>query len=171
MNKLFVSMAVVGISCTVSAAAIEQVIVRQQWPWSTDVKVEYKLSGVKNMFTARVPIYGRLRFRDTTNFDTEKGINVGVVNMRFAKPLDEELLLADAAKTHRLVTMEEGVVKGGVGEAIMETLNDHGLLQTTAVLPFGIPDEFISQGDKKLLMRDIGLAPEQMAERIAQWIK
>ena len=53
----------------------------------------------------------------------------------------------------------------------METLNEHGLLQTTKVLPFGIPDEFISQGDKKLLMHDIGLAPEQMAERIAQWIK
>ena len=101
----------------------------------------------------------------------EKGISAGVVNMRFAKPLDEELLLADAAKTHRIVTMEEGVLKGGVGEAIMEALNDHGLLQATAVLPFGIPDQFVSQGDKKLLMRDIGLAPDQMAEKISQWIK
>ena len=101
----------------------------------------------------------------------EKGISAGVVNMRFAKPLDEELLLADAAKTHRIVTMEEGVVKGGVGDAVMETLNNHGLLQATKVLPFGIPDEFISQGDKKLLMHDIGLAPEQMAEKISQWIK
>ena len=99
------------------------------------------------------------------------GINAGVVNMRFAKPLDEELLCENAAKTHHIVTMEEGVVLGGVGEAIMETLNLHGLLQATAVLPFGIPDEFISQGDKKLLMRDIGLAPEQMAEKILQWIK
>ena len=101
----------------------------------------------------------------------EKGINAGVVNMRFAKPLDEELLLADATRTHRIVTMEEGVVKGGVGEAIMKTLNDHGLLQATRVLPFGIPDEFISQGDKKLLMHDIGLAPEQMAERITEWLR
>ncbi|MBQ9572669.1 MAG: 1-deoxy-D-xylulose-5-phosphate synthase [Acidaminococcaceae bacterium] len=101
----------------------------------------------------------------------EKGINAGVVNMRFAKPLDEKLLLADATRTHHIVTMEEGVLKGGVGEAIMETLNDHGLLQATAVLPFGIPDQFVSQGDKKLLMRDIGLAPDQMAEKISQWIK
>ena len=91
--------------------------------------------------------------------------------MRFAKPLDEKLLLADATRTHHIVTMEEGVLKGGVGEAIMETLNDHGLLQATAVLPFGIPDQFVSQGDKKLLMRDIGLAPDQMAEKISQWIK
>ena len=101
----------------------------------------------------------------------EKGINAGVVNMRFAKPLDEELLRADATHTHRIVTMEEGMVKGGVGEAIMETLNEHDLLQETKVLPFGIPDEFISQGDKKLLMHDIGLAPEQMAERITEWLQ
>ena len=91
--------------------------------------------------------------------------------MRFAKPLDEELLVQDAIRTRRIVTMEEGVVKGGVGDAIMEALNDHGLLQATAVLPFGIPDQFVSQGDKKLLMRDIGLAPDQMAEIISQWIK
>ena len=101
----------------------------------------------------------------------EKGISAGVVNMRFAKPLDEELLVQDAIRTRRIVTMEEGVVKGGVGDAIMEALNDHGLLQATAVLPFGIPDQFVSQGDKKLLMRDIGLAPDQMAEKISQWIK
>jgi 1-deoxy-D-xylulose-5-phosphate synthase len=101
----------------------------------------------------------------------EKGIDAGVVNMRFAKPLDEKLLAQNATKTHRIVTMEEGVVKGGAGEAVMEALNCHGLLQTTSILILGIPDEFISQGDKKLLMHDIGLAPEQMAERILQWIK
>ena len=101
----------------------------------------------------------------------EKGIHAGVVNMRFAKPLDEDLLTQDAAKTHRIVTMEEGVVKGGVGEAVLEALNRHGLLQTTSILTLGIPDEFISQGDKKLLMHDIGLSPEQMAEQIAQWMQ
>ena len=101
----------------------------------------------------------------------EKGIEAGVVNMRFAKPLDEELLCADAGKTRHIVTMEEGVVMGGVGEAVMEILNRHGLLQTTKVLNLGIPDEFISQGDKKLLMRDIGLAPDQMAEQILKWLQ
>ena len=99
-----------------------------------------------------------------------KGISAGVVNMRFAKPLDEDLLCENAAKTHRIVTMEEGVLKGGVGDAVMETLNRYGLMHMTAVLPFGIPDEFISQGDKKLLMHDIGLTPEQMAEKISHWM-
>ena len=99
-----------------------------------------------------------------------KGIFAGVVNMRFAKPLDEDLLCENAAKTHRIVTMEEGVLKGGTGDAVMETLNRYGLMHMTAVLPFGIPDEFISQGDKKLLMHDIGLTPEQMAEKISHWM-
>jgi 1-deoxy-D-xylulose-5-phosphate synthase len=101
----------------------------------------------------------------------EKAIEAGIVNMRFAKPLDEELLCADAGTTRHIVTMEEGVVLGGVGEAVMEILNRHGLLQTTKVLNLGIPDEFISQGDKKLLMRDIGLAPDQMAEQILKWMQ
>ena len=101
----------------------------------------------------------------------DKAIEAGVVNMRFAKPLDEELLCADAGTTRHIVTMEEGVVLGGVGATVMETLNRHGLLQTTKVLNLGIPDQFISQGDKKLLMRDIGLAPDQMAEQILEWLQ
>ena len=101
----------------------------------------------------------------------EKGIDAGVVNMRFAKPLDEELLCKNAGKTHCIVTMEEGAVLGGVGEAVMQSLNRCGLLKTTAVLPLGIPDQFISQGDKRLLMQDIGLAPDQMAEQIIQWLQ
>ena len=98
------------------------------------------------------------------------GISAGVVNMRFAKPLDEALLVAEAKTVPAIVTMEEGVVTGGVGEAVMQTLNGYGLLKNVSVLPFGIPDEFISQGDRKLLMRDIGLRPEQMAERIKKWL-
>ncbi|MDY6290199.1 MAG: 1-deoxy-D-xylulose-5-phosphate synthase [Succiniclasticum sp.] len=101
----------------------------------------------------------------------EKGVYAGVVNMRFAKPLDTEMLFQDARDTHCIVTMEEGVVIGGVGEAVVQALNNHGLLDKTLVLNFGIPDEFISQGDRKLLLRDIGLTPELMADRILDWMK
>lgn len=101
----------------------------------------------------------------------EKGVSAGVVNMRFAKPLDTEMLVQDARDTHCIVTMEEGAVIGGVGEAVVQALNNHGLLDKTLVLNFGIPDEFISQGDRKLLLRDIGLTPELMADRILDWMK
>lgn len=101
----------------------------------------------------------------------KKGVSAGVVNMRFAKPLDTEMLFQDARDTHCIVTMEEGAVIGGVGEVLVQALNNHGLLDKTLVLNFGIPDEFISQGDRKLLLRDIGLTPELMADRILDWMK
>ena len=101
----------------------------------------------------------------------EKGVSAGVVNMRFAKPLDTEMLFQDARDTHCIVTMEEGAVIGGVGEVLVQALNNHGLLDKTLVLNFGIPDEFISQGDRKLLLRDIGLTPELIADRILDWMK
>ena len=100
-----------------------------------------------------------------------KGISASVVNMRFAKPLDRTMLFEEAAVTHRIVTMEEGTVIGGVGEMVMQVLNCQGMLGETGVLNLGIPDEFISQGDRNLLMRDIGLTPDLMAERILAWMK
>ena len=98
------------------------------------------------------------------------GIDAGVVNMRFAKPLDEALLERDARRTGRIVTMEEGVLKGGVGDAILETLNKKGLLGAVRVLRFGIPDEFVPHGDVKLLLRDMGLDEKTMKERILRFL-
>ena len=87
----------------------------------------------------------------------EQGISAGVVNMRFAKPLDKELLCAHAQKYTKLVTLEEGVLQGGVGSAVLEALNEAKLLQHCQVLTLGIPDEFVLHGDKKLLLRDLEL--------------
>ena len=98
----------------------------------------------------------------------EQGISAGVVNMRFAKPLDRELLLQQAAQYKNLATLEEGILTGGVGSGVLELLNSGGLLPQTRVFRFGLPDEFVSQGDKKLLFHDLGLAPEQIAETLAQ---
>ena len=101
----------------------------------------------------------------------QKGIDAGVVNMRFAKPLDAELLEQEARRTRCLVTLEEGVLKGGVGDAVLETLNAKDLLQTVRVLRIGIPDEFVPHGDRKLLLRDIGMDDETMTARIAAFVQ
>lgn len=101
----------------------------------------------------------------------EQGINAGVVNMRFAKPIDKELLLAHAEKYKKLVTLEEGVLQGGVGSAVLETLNDAQLLGTCKVFNFGIPDEFILHGDKQRLFQDIGLDAETVASKITAFVK
>ena len=101
----------------------------------------------------------------------EQGISAGVVNMRFAKPLDEELLLEHATQYGKIVTLEEGVLQGGVGSAVLETLNAAKMLQKCQVLTLGIPDEFVLHGDKKLLFKDLGLNDETIAGKIAALVK
>ena len=101
----------------------------------------------------------------------EQGIEAGVVNMRFAKPLDEELLIEHAKRYGKIVTLEEGVLAGGVGSEVLEILDDAGLLQQCAVLRLGIPDEFVTHGDKKLLFRDLGLDTDAIVQKAAAFVK
>ena len=101
----------------------------------------------------------------------EQGISAGVVNMRFAKPLDKELLLAHAAQYGKIVTLEEGVLQGGVGSAVLETLNEAKMLQQCRVLTLGIPDEFVLHGDKKLLMKDLGLDVDAIVAKTIAMVK
>ena len=99
------------------------------------------------------------------------GIQAGVVNLRFAKPLDKDLIMQAAATYGRLVTLEEGVLAGGVGSAVLELLNASGLLQEVQVLNLGIPHEFVPHGDKKYLFRDMGLDNGSITEKITAWVK
>lgn len=101
----------------------------------------------------------------------EQGIDAGVVNMRFAKPLDKELLIEHAKRYGKIVTLEEGVLAGGVGSEVLEILDDAVLLQQCAVLRLGIPDEFVTHGDKKLLFRDLGLDTDAIVQKAAAFVK
>ncbi|GFO68334.1 1-deoxy-D-xylulose-5-phosphate synthase 1 [Geomonas limicola] len=86
----------------------------------------------------------------------ERGISASVVNARFVKPLDRELILAEAAKTGVLVTVEENALMGGFGSAVLELLSDEGLTEVR-VKRIGIPDAFIEQGSQAQLRADLGL--------------
>ena len=101
----------------------------------------------------------------------EKGISAGVVNMRFVKPLDSGLLVKTAMQCKNIVTLEEGTVEGGAGSAVLDVLNENGLLENVRVLNLGIPDKYIPHGDKKLLMRDIGLDHDSIVTRIADFLQ
>ena len=100
----------------------------------------------------------------------EDGVSAGVVNMRFVKPLDSELLVKTAQQYKNIVTMEEGSLKGGAGSAVLEVLNENGMLQSVKVLNLGIPDKYIPHGAKPLLMRDIGLDHENVVKRIKEFL-
>ena len=84
-----------------------------------------------------------------------EALDASVANMRWAKPLDEALLLQIAADHELIVTLEEGCVMGGAGSAVMESLAAHGL--SKSVLQLGLPDEFIEHGDPAKLLALQGL--------------
>ena len=73
-------------------------------------------------------------------------------------------------KDKNIVTMEEGSLKGGAGSAVLEVLNENGMLQSVKVLNLGIPDKYIPHGAKPLLMRDIGLDHESVVKRIKEFL-
>ncbi len=97
-----------------------------------------------------------------------EGIQAGVVDARFVKPLDEELLLQRAA-LGPIVTIEENVLAGGFGSAVLELLHEHGL-HSVRLHRLGIPDRFIRHGSREKLWAEIGLLPEQIAASIRELI-
>ncbi len=84
-----------------------------------------------------------------------EALDATVANMRWAKPLDEELLLKLAAEHELLVTLEDGCIMGGAGSAVLEALQAHGI--SKPVLQLGLPDKFIEHGDPAKLMALQGL--------------
>lgn len=92
------------------------------------------------------------------------GIEVSVVNMRFVKPLDQELIRELAAEMDGFVTVEENVLAGGFGSAVAEFLCDEGI--AIPLRRCGIGDRFIGQGSTGELWKRCGLLPEQLAEQV-----
>lgn len=98
---------------------------------------------------------------------TEDGLDVGVVNARFVKPLDRELLLRNAGKARLIVTLEDHVATGGFGTAVLEALSDAGL--SVPLERFGWPDVFIGHGSSQASLREAhGLSPSNMLARVRQ---
>jgi 1-deoxy-D-xylulose-5-phosphate synthase len=94
-------------------------------------------------------------------------LDATVVNMRFIKPLDTDLLLAIAARHSALVTLEENAVAGGAGAAVAEALAAAGVMIPLQLV--GIPDEFIEHGSRNDCLVAAGLDPVGLARRIEPW--
>src|SRR3954452_12085109 len=91
-------------------------------------------------------------------------LDATVVNMRFVKPLDDELI-ASLAQNHRLlVTVEENTIMGGAGSAVLESLASSGI--TVSTLQLGLPDVFIDQGDPSQMLADCGMDKAGIARSV-----
>ena len=100
----------------------------------------------------------------------QKGISAGVINARFVKPLDADLILTAARTTGRIMTVEENALQGGFGSAVLELIHDNSL-QDVKVKRIGIPDRYIEQGSQAQLRKDLGIDAEGIAAAAESFLK
>ena len=101
---------------------------------------------------------------ETATLLKQKNINATVVNARFARPLDDELILPLAQNIKKVVTMEEGTLIGGFGSAVVELLNDNDI--NHPVLRLGIPDVLVDHASPDQSKKTLELTPDQMSRKI-----
>lgn len=95
-------------------------------------------------------------------------LNATVADMRFVKPIDEELIVRLARSHDRIVTLEENAEQGGAGGAVLEVLAKHGICKP--VLLLGVADTVTGHGDPKKLLDDLGLSAEAVERRVRAWL-
>ncbi len=102
---------------------------------------------------------------DAADLLAEHGIEATVADARFAKPIDAALMARLAADHELLVTVEEGVLAGGFGSAVWETLNDLDMVDAR-IMRIGLPDRYVTHGTPAKLYEEVGFTGRRIAERI-----
>ena len=136
-----------------------------EWPWGKGVIRRESPARVDPRGGKRIAI---LAFGTVLHAALKAADNLGatVADMRFAKPLDEALVLELARSHDSLVTVEEGCVMGGAGSAVLECLAAHGM--AVPVLQLGLPDQFVEHGDPAKLLALCGLDAAGIEKSIVQ---
>ena len=97
------------------------------------------------------------------------GLNPAHYDMRFAKPLDEELLHEAFKNYEKIITVEDGTVEGGFGSAVLEFMAQHGYKNDVKIL--GIPDKIVEHGTPKELHRECGYDAAAIADAVRKMMK
>jgi len=103
---------------------------------------------------------------ETADLLEKNGYSVAVVNARFVKPLDEDVIVRLGREVQLLVSLEENTIHGGFGSGVLETLSVSGICVPT--LQLGVPDRFIAQGNPDEQLRSAELSMEQIYSRILE---
>ncbi len=98
-----------------------------------------------------------------------EGVAAAVINARFAKPIDVEMLEFFGGSVEVILTLEDHVLRGGFGSAVLEELNTLGL--TTPLVRIGWPDAFIEHGKQDALRAKYGITPEAALEKLRPYLK
>ncbi|MEO5857653.1 MAG: 1-deoxy-D-xylulose-5-phosphate synthase [Pyrinomonadaceae bacterium] len=108
---------------------------------------------------------------DAAKMLAKDGVDATVVNARFVKPLDEELILSLLDDHRLIVTVEEAYLAGGFGSAVMEVLETKGLQDRVKVVRMGVPDKIVTHGDPRLLLAKFGLDADGIHARTLESIR
>ena len=103
-----------------------------------------------------------------SELEKEEGIKCAVVNGRFVKPMDREMLVDFAGHTERLITFEENTIIGGFGSGVMEVLSEEGIMRP--IRRVGLPDRFLSHSPQSLLRQETGLDKDGIKRTVRQWL-
>ncbi|MBU5214291.1 1-deoxy-D-xylulose-5-phosphate synthase [Heyndrickxia oleronia] len=101
---------------------------------------------------------------EATNLLQKQGLSVKVINARFIKPMDENMLHDLLSLNLPILTIEEAVLQGGFGSAVIEYAHDHGF--TNTIDRMGIPDQFIEHGSVNQLLQEIGMTTEEVVKKV-----
>jgi 1-deoxy-D-xylulose-5-phosphate synthase len=99
----------------------------------------------------------------------KKGIEVAVINARFVKPMDADLICRVSQGVGRVLTVEENVLEGGFGSAVLELLQTHGV-RSVEVRRLGLPDAFVEHGSQAQLRRIYGIDAEGIIHAVEEWM-
>lgn len=98
----------------------------------------------------------------------KEGLKIGVVNMRFVKPIDSEMIKMVCKKTKNILTLEENALAGGFGSAVLEVISKECISVKTALV--GLPDNFIEHGPQDVLREKYGLGKKHIIEKLRKLI-
>lgn len=98
-------------------------------------------------------------------------IDTTVINARFVKPLDSDLIIEMARTSRLIVTIEDAYLAGGFGSAVLELLEENGVSDKIKVVRMGVPDEIVPHGDPKILLGEYGLDAEGIYKRVSETLE
>lgn len=105
---------------------------------------------------------------DAAGMLEKEGVDATVINARFVKPLDSELIIAIAQSCRVIVTVEDAYLAGGFGSAVLELLEENGLSDKIKVVRMGVPDQIVTHGDPKLLLATYGLDADGIYTKVTE---
>lgn len=126
-----------------------------------------KLKDGKDLAVITLGPIGNLAARAIRRAEAEKGLSIAHYDLRFLKPLDEELLHEAGRNFRRILTIEDGVLKGGMGSAVLEFMADNNY--TLHIQRIGVPDAFIEHGTVQELYRLCGMDEEGIYQSILNY--